>query len=93
MSFPLLATGWLVLMGGADGYQAVCALPEIDSAFAVQTILLADQLDGQPLPAKNAPYQLVVPLEKQPVRWVRQLTGLRVVKVYESVTLPRIALP
>lgn len=70
-----------VLATGADGYQAVFALPEIDPAFAPQIILLADQLDGQPLPAKNGPYQLIVPLEKRPARWVRQLTGLRVVKV------------
>lgn len=27
------------------------------------------------------PYQLIVPLAKKPARWVRQLTGLRVVKV------------
>lgn len=76
---PVLAQA--VLATGADGYQAVFALPEIDPAFATQTILLADQLDGQPLPAKDGPYQLVVPLEKRPTRWVRQLTALRVVNV------------
>lgn len=70
-----------VLATAADGYQAVFALPEIDPAFAPQPILLADRRDGQPLPAHDGPYQLVVPLEKKPARWVRQLTGLRVVKV------------
>lgn len=70
-----------VLAIGADGYQVVFALPEIDPSFATQTILLASQLDGQPLPAKNGPYQLIVPMEKRPARWVRQLTGLRVVNV------------
>jgi DMSO/TMAO reductase YedYZ molybdopterin-dependent catalytic subunit len=76
---PVLAQA--VLATAADGYQAVFALPEIDESFSSQTILLADQRDGQPLPAHDGPYQLVVPLEKKPARWVRQLTGLKVVKV------------
>ena len=76
---PVLAEA--VLATAADGYQAVFALPEIDADFSPQTILLADSRDGQPLPAHDGPYQLVVPLEKKPARWVRQLTGLRVVKV------------
>jgi DMSO/TMAO reductase YedYZ molybdopterin-dependent catalytic subunit len=70
-----------VLASAADGYQAVFALPEIDADFSPQTILLADLRDGQPLPAHDGPYQLIVPLEKKPARWVRQLTALRVVKV------------
>lgn len=76
---PVLAQ--VVLASAADGYQAVFALPEIDADFSAQTILLADQRDGQPLPAHDGPYQLVVPLEKKPTRWVRHLTSLRVVKV------------
>jgi len=76
---PVLAQA--VLATAADGYQVVFALPEIDADFSPQTILLADQRDGQPLPAHDGPYQLVVPLEKKPARWVRQLTGLKVVKV------------
>ena len=76
---PVLAEA--VLATAADGYQAVFALPEIDTDFSPQTILLADSRDGQPLPTHDGPYQLIVPLEKKPARWVRQLTGLRVVKV------------
>ena len=70
-----------VLATAADGYAAVLALPEIDPDFAPQTILLADSRDGQPLPAHDGPFQLLLPLEKKPARWVRQLTGLRVVQV------------
>ena len=76
---PVLAEA--LVATAADGYQAVFALPEVDPDFSTQTILLADQRDGQPLPAHDGPYQLIVPLEKKPARWVRQLTGLRVVKV------------
>ncbi|MGI4741377.1 MAG: molybdopterin-dependent oxidoreductase [Janthinobacterium lividum] len=70
-----------VLATAADGYQAVFALPEIDADFSPQTILLAESRDGQALPPHDGPYQLIVPLEKKPARWVRQLTGLKVVKV------------
>ena len=76
---PVLAEA--VLATAADGYQAVFALPEIDADFSPQTILLASSRDGQPLPPHDGPYQLVVPLEKKPARWVRQLTSLKVVKV------------
>ena len=76
---PVLAQA--ILATAADGYQAVFALPEIDPDFSPQTILLADRRDGKPLPAHDGPYQLIVPLEKKPARWVRQLTSLRVVKV------------
>ncbi len=76
---PVLAEA--LVATAADGYQAVFALPEIDADFSPQTILLADQRDGQPLPAHDGPYQLIVPLEKKPARWVRQVTGFRVVKV------------
>ncbi|NML65879.1 molybdopterin-binding protein [Hymenobacter sp. RP-2-7] len=76
---PVLAEA--VLATAADGYRAVYALPEIDPDFAPQTILLADRRDGQPLPAHDGPYQVVVPLEKKPARWVRQVTGFEVVNV------------
>ncbi|AMR28375.1 hypothetical protein A0257_15605 [Hymenobacter psoromatis] len=76
---PVLAEA--VLAAAADGYQAVFALPEIDADFSPQTILLASSRDGQPLPPHDGPYQLIVPLEKKPARWVRQLTSLKVVKV------------
>ena len=35
-----------VLIKGADGYQAVIALPEIDTAFTDKIIILADEEDG-----------------------------------------------
>ncbi|GAA4500727.1 hypothetical protein GCM10023172_21500 [Hymenobacter ginsengisoli] len=70
-----------LLASAADGYQVVYALPEIDADFSPQTILLADHRDGQLLPAHDGPYQLIVPLEKKPTRWMHQVTGLKVVKV------------
>lgn len=65
----------------ADNYHTVFALPELDPAFTNQVVLLADQRDGQPLPRENGPYQLIVPQEKRPTRWVRQVTALQIVAV------------
>ncbi len=70
-----------LLVTAADGYQAMFALPELDPSFAAQTVLLADRRDGQPLPPDQGTYQIIVPQEKRPARWVRQVTALRVVAV------------
>ncbi|HEX8427955.1 molybdopterin-binding protein [Hymenobacter sp.] len=70
-----------LLVTGADGYQVLFALPELDPSFASQTVLLADRRDGQSLPAASGPYQIIVPQEKRPARWVRQVTGLRLLEV------------
>lgn len=76
-----LVLGQALLVTAADGYKVVFALPELDPAFTERTVLLADQRDGQPLAAEQGPYQIIVPQEKRPTRWVRQVTSLRVVTV------------
>lgn len=70
-----------LLVTGADGYQVVFALPELDPTFAPQPVLLAARRDGKALPAGSGPYQLIVPREKRPARWVRQVVSLRVVEL------------
>lgn len=65
---------------GADGYAAVFALAELDSSVQDSGILVADTLDGQPIPAKLGPFRLVVPHDKRPARWVRMLRSITVVK-------------
>ncbi len=71
----------VLLVTGADGYQVVFALPELAADFTDQVVLLADRCDGQPLPVGTGPYQLIVPREKRPTRWVRQVKALRIVAV------------
>lgn len=65
----------------ADGYRVVFALPGLDAAFASQVVLLATARDGQPLLAESGPYQIIVPQEKRPTRWVRQVRRLRLARV------------
>ena len=65
----------------ADGYKVVFALAEIDPAFAVRDIILADKRDGKPLDAKRGPFRIVAPGDKRGARWVRQVTALRLIAV------------
>jgi hypothetical protein len=53
-----------------DGYKVVFALPELDSVFALRTILLAFVSDGKSLPANKGPLQIIVPGEKKHARWI-----------------------
>jgi len=63
----------------ADNYQVFFALAELDPNLATRTIILADRCDGKPLAAGAGPGQVIVPGEKKPGRWIRQVTGMQVV--------------
>lgn len=67
-----------VVVKAIDGYEVLFTLPEIDPDFATRTILLADSVDGEPLPAGVGPYRVVVPGEKKPARWVREVKSIEV---------------
>jgi len=67
-----------VLVGAADGYHVVFALPELDPGFTDRVIFLTDLRDGQPLSTVEGPLRIIVPHEKRQARWVRQVTSLTV---------------
>lgn len=67
-----------VVVRAIDGYEALFALPELDPMFAGRTILLADTVDGTPLPGGVGPYRIIVPGEKRPARWVREVNAIEV---------------
>jgi DMSO/TMAO reductase YedYZ molybdopterin-dependent catalytic subunit len=67
-----------VVVGAADGYRVVFALPEIDPAFSDRLILLADRRDQQPLSPDEGPLRLIVPGEQRQARWVRQVTAVTI---------------
>jgi DMSO/TMAO reductase YedYZ molybdopterin-dependent catalytic subunit len=72
----LLAT--YLLVEAADGYRVVFSLPELDEVFTDRIVLLADRKDGKPLDDREGPLRIVVPEEKRPARWVRQVTALTI---------------
>jgi len=67
-----------LLVEAADDYRVVFALPELDHAFTDRVVLLADRRDGKPLTTKEGPLHLIVPDEKRPARWVRQVIALTI---------------
>jgi DMSO/TMAO reductase YedYZ molybdopterin-dependent catalytic subunit len=75
---PALAT--YVRVDAADGYSVVFGLAELDSSVTDSDVLVADTLDGSPLPDKIGPLRLIVPHDRRPARWVRMLRTITVVK-------------
>ena len=65
-----------LLVKSADGYEVLFSLPELDSTFSNRVIILADQVDGSPLPANTGPFRIIVPGEKKPARWIWQVNAL-----------------
>ena len=66
-----------VIAEGSDHYTALYSLAEIDPAFHPGTVIIADTMDGKPLPPSHGPLQLVNTEDKRPARWVRQLVAIR----------------
>jgi len=62
-----------------DGYKV--ALAEVDPAFAVLEIILADKRDSKLLDAKEGPFRIVAPGDKRAARWVREVTALKLIAV------------
>ena len=70
-----------VVAEGADGYRVTFAVAELDTTFTDREVLVVDRKDGAPLSSKDGPFQLIVPGEKRPARWVRQLRRVSYVMV------------
>ena len=73
------------LFSAHDGYRALFALPEFDPAFTPAAALIADRMDGQPLPANKGPFRLVVPGEKTPARFIYMLERIDIQSAPEPV--------
>ena len=54
-----------VLVHSSDNYQVLFSMSELDSAFSGRTVVLADRVDGQPLPLAKGPYKMVIPGEEK----------------------------
>ncbi|PTQ96907.1 molybdopterin-dependent oxidoreductase-like protein [Mucilaginibacter yixingensis] len=67
-----------VLASASDGYQVTFALAELDKEFTDRAIILATQIDGQPLAAADGPFRIIVQDEKKPARCMKQVTELHI---------------
>lgn len=65
---------------GGDGYSATISLAELESGPGGGNMIVADTLNGEPIPGNLGPLRLVIPGDKKPSRWVRMLRSLTVVE-------------
>jgi DMSO/TMAO reductase YedYZ molybdopterin-dependent catalytic subunit len=70
-----------VLVKAADGYQVAFSLAELDPNFTDKQVVLVFRKDGKELDAETGPLRIVVPDEKRHGRWVRQVTGLEIIRL------------
>ena len=67
-----------LVVTGADGFRAVFSLAETDGSVQRHPTILADRMDGAPLPPHDAPYRLVVDGDQKPARSVYAVTRIEV---------------
>lgn len=67
-----------VVVEAADGYRVVLSLADLDPTLGGRRTLLAHRVDGEPLPATEAPLRLLIAGDQRPSRWARQVVALRV---------------
>jgi hypothetical protein len=67
-----------MIVKAGDGYEVLFSLAEVDAEFSGRTILVADSVDGAPLPQGVGPFRLVIPDEKRPARWIRELKSIEI---------------
>lgn len=67
-----------VRITASDGYQVIFSVAELDPAFGDVRVIVADSKDGQPL-GKDGPYRLIVPNDKRPARWERNVRSIELV--------------
>jgi hypothetical protein len=70
----------VVVVEASDGYRVAFALAELDPGFTDRVVLLADRRDGQPFGKDDGPFRVIVPGEKRPARWIRQVTAIKLVR-------------
>lgn len=73
---PALATR--IVVESSDGYRVVLALADLDPALGNRRVLIADRVNGRPLPVNEAPWRLVVVGDQRPARSARQVLRIRI---------------
>ncbi|PKF76051.1 molybdopterin-binding protein [Chryseobacterium sp. PMSZPI] len=61
-----------------DGYQVLFSLAELDASIADKNVIVADTVDGKPLPETKGPLRLIAEGEKKPARSSYQLESLSI---------------
>ncbi|MCJ7935757.1 MAG: molybdopterin-dependent oxidoreductase [Chryseobacterium sp.] len=59
-----------------DGYQVLFSLAELEASITDKNIIVADTVDGKPLPESKGPLRIIAEGEKKPARSSYQLESL-----------------
>lgn len=78
----------VLLVRGADGYQAALSAAAVAMDEKGERFLLAEARDGEALGEDQGPVRLVVPGDPERVRWVRKVTSIALVRL-KDVHPPR----
>ncbi|WP_345990196.1 molybdopterin-dependent oxidoreductase [Chryseobacterium sp. Chry.R1] len=57
-----------VLIKCSDGYQVLFSLAELDASIQDKNVIIADTVDGKPLPKEKGPLRIIAEGEKKPAR-------------------------
>jgi DMSO/TMAO reductase YedYZ molybdopterin-dependent catalytic subunit len=68
----------VVLVSAKDGYVVALALADTDAKMRKEQVILADRMNGAPLPDNAAPYRLVVEGDLRAARTARMVTAIAV---------------
>jgi DMSO/TMAO reductase YedYZ molybdopterin-dependent catalytic subunit len=77
-----------VRVTATDGYQVVFGLGELDAEMGAANVVLVDRHEGKPLDDKDGPVRLVVPGDKRPARWVRNVATIELLSASTRVPKP-----
>jgi hypothetical protein len=67
-----------LVIEASDGYRIVITLADLDPSLGARRMILADRVGGQPLPADEGPWRLIIPGDQRPARSARQVVTIRV---------------
>jgi hypothetical protein len=70
-----------ILATGKDGFQAVFSMGEIDPQLAGEKVIVADKLNGQPLPDRYKPFRIISPQDKKHARSIYSLVTVDVIRL------------
>lgn len=70
-----------VLVTARDGYRVAFTLAELDSALGAKRVIVADRMDGAPLPTEDGPFRLVVEGERRGARSARMVDTIALVEI------------
>jgi hypothetical protein len=66
----------LVTVHAKDGYVVVFAMAELDASIGDRRVYLVNRTEGAALAAEQGPWRLVVPADRRPARWARQVVRI-----------------